>query len=283
MKTVRVKMSPQEEEDYEVSVPVETENEEEERGDRRSFIIELASHIFFSIASILYVWLAAIELDYGKNIKHVPSYVLEVDDWDSWEPYYFGDDYVFLTPNSDYWVSKYQILYFLAALGFVFVGILDLFIYPKFLGVCMILAGSFGVISAIFVESDEDLSNIFNMVSVHLFCLEAVAIFYKRSFFGGLKVLLRIGDFFFIAGTLVDVILSWLYWADRFNVTLARVEIFAAVCWLVTAVIYVGTTIYIHMHDGHDSTVANEGGKRGYGKWSNTTQYSDETASGEEP
>ena len=281
-------MSPQEEqENFKVSTPAETEiereNIEEKTPDsRRDFILTLVSNIFFLISSILYVSVAVVDLQWEENIKGIPAYVLEADDDSTWEPYYFGDDYVFKTPNSDIWVSRYQILYFSAAFGFILVGIVDSFHYPWFLGAFMILAGCFGVVSAMLVEEDEDLSLIFNMVSVHLFCIEAFFLYCKHSFFGALKIVMGIADLFFIIGTLVDVVLSYLYWAERSNIRVARVAIFSACCWLVTGIIYTGTTIYIRMNGGYDSMVANEGGKEGDGQNKNASQITDETEEAEE-
>jgi predicted outer membrane lipoprotein len=43
-------------------------------------------------------------------------------------------------------------------------------------GIFFILAGAFGLVSAFLLEEDEHLSKVFNLVSVHLFLLDAVGL-----------------------------------------------------------------------------------------------------------
>jgi len=125
------------------------------------------------------------------------------------------DDYVFQVggSTSDVWVSEYQILYFFAALSFVFVGILDLVRDRHIFHILMILAGVFGVISAVYVEENFYLSDVFNCVSVHLYLLESFLLYgeHKRSAISTeapkwMKYSNISGDLAFVIGALIDVI-----------------------------------------------------------------------------
>ena len=71
----------------------------------------LPSNVFFFISSILYLWLAIEDMYYEHEVQDLPDDVLGADDLITWQKYGIDDDYVF----DDIWVSKYQIIYFLAA------------------------------------------------------------------------------------------------------------------------------------------------------------------------
>ncbi|KAL7537925.1 hypothetical protein ACHAXR_008164 [Thalassiosira sp. AJA248-18] len=161
----------------------------------------------------------------------------------------YDDDYVFQVDSlDDVWVSRYQILYFFASLSFVFVGAIDLFQERHAFHLLMILAGVFGVVSAVYVEEDIRLSNIYNCVSVHFFLLEALTLFgeHKRrqaDVEAGkwLKVTLMFGDLAFILGSLFDVIIfddtsDW-------DIDLNIVYVFASVMWLVCSLVYLANDL----------------------------------------
>ena len=127
----------------------------------------------------------------------------------------YDDDYVFLVGSSQTWVSRYMILYFCAAMCFVYVGVLDLIGEKNLFHVLMILAGAFGVVAAMLVEKDVYLSNVFSSVSVHFFLLEALTLFgsHKRQRIDVGKTLwlrysLSFADVLFGVGALLDVIVS---------------------------------------------------------------------------
>ncbi|KAL7528550.1 hypothetical protein ACHAWF_002604 [Thalassiosira exigua] len=170
----------------------------------------------------------------------------------------YDDDFVFLVGNTaDVWVSRYQIVYFFAALNFVFVGLIDLYVERCLFHVCMILAGTFGLISAVFVEESMRASNVLNLISVHLFLLEGFALFgqHKRAPVSagsgtGLKRVVLLGDAQFILGAFFDVILSYFYVFDdthEWDTSLMITTVFAAVLWLNCALIYLGSLLYDRM------------------------------------
>ena len=149
----------------------------------------------------------------------------------------YDDDYLFQIGNSDTQVSRYMVLYFSAALCFVYVGLLDLIREKKAFHFLMIFAGINGVISAMLVEKDIFISNIFNALSVHFFLLEAATLFsvHKSHRVGDLpedlpvkKILekgMEVGDILFLIGSIVDVFVSMrilllllsgcMYWNNR--------------------------------------------------------------------
>ena len=50
----------------------------------RSFVLSIASAVVFVIASVLYVYLEFVDLEYYRKIEGFPDYVLEADDDEVW-------------------------------------------------------------------------------------------------------------------------------------------------------------------------------------------------------
>lgn len=100
-----------------------------------------SSNTWFLIGSIFYIWLAAIDLQWEKQVVdlEIPDWVLVADDDYTWSDYEVTDDYVFQAGDS--WVSQAQIVYAIAAFSFVITGCIDLFAVPGILGIFFILAG----------------------------------------------------------------------------------------------------------------------------------------------
>jgi hypothetical protein len=215
--------------------------------EKESYGFNLSSGIFFVVASVLYVWLSVVGFDYEYEIQDIPDDVLEADDLLSWAPYIkdgsYEDDSVFHA--GDTWVSRYQILYFAAAICFVITGVLECFIQPGFLGACFTLAGLFGVASAMYVESDDYIASVLNSVSVHLFMLEAFSLLYHHDYTGWIKYYIRVGDIFWVGGTVMDVVLSYYAIWGSYGLRHSKVEIVAAVLWLACSVILLSSTIYL--------------------------------------
>ena len=132
-------------------------------------------------------------------------------------------------------------------------GLLD-FVYRKpYFAIVMTLAGLFGLASAILVEYDEYLSAVMGSVSVHLFVVDAIeAIFWREKVgAGSVDRWLKCADLSFLVATLLDVILSYFLLAHDYclyGTDLVVVAILAAVLWLLTAIIYVGTTIHVRRY-----------------------------------
>jgi hypothetical protein len=200
------------------------------------------------------------------------------DDVNEYESAADDDYYVFATKNGT-WVSKYQIIYFVAALCFVMSGAVD-FIHGstlglKLLSVIFILAGGFGLFSAMLVEEYEYLSNVFNSVSVHLVMVEAVGLFLRhchdteqqiaangaaaatsssskqqRLLQSRVQCFVRFGDVSWIAGTFTDVILSYCYLRGTGNdsIPLSIASVVSATLWLLCSLIYLAATCIAERH-----------------------------------
>lgn len=187
------------------------------------------------------------------------------------------DDYVWEVGPADIQVSEYQILYFFAALCFLGLGLLDVAREKEPFHLLMVLAGIFGVVSAIFIEENIHLSNILDCFSVHLFLLEGVAVLVqstKRDMSceaGWYTRLIIFADSEFITGAFLDVVvrllslnsrhfipviilsspcrrkLSYFYLFDDtadWDTGLAIAWVFSTVLWLHCSLIYLGVFMY---------------------------------------
>ena len=239
-------------------VVVETEGPPRDNSSRRYFLASLASALFFLAGSVLYLVLAVAGVKYEKKASPLPDELLEADDdytfYESAYDYGWTDDFVMQgVTKRDVWVTYYQVIYFAAALAFVFTGMIDIFYKGFLFGATMLLAGVFGLVSAMYIEVDEDLSDIFNLVSVHLFALEAVQLLLYRQSYPGLNFWLRLGDISFFVASTMDVALSYAYVANTGSlVELAKLQIFMALLWFPAALVYVYAVIYIHRQHGFE-------------------------------
>ena len=176
----------------------------------------------------------------------------------------YDDDYLFPVngdQESDLWVSRYQILYFAAAFMFVITGLLDIFREKCFFHILMLLAGAFGLASAIFVEGDVRISNILNLVSVHFFAAESFYLFgsHKSAEVAAgdhlrcLMTAMVFGDLQFALGAVLDAALSYIWLFDAaagWNTILTSVNVFAQVLWLNCSLIYMYAFVYNYRRRG---------------------------------
>lgn len=128
---------------------------------------------------------------YYNETNAIPAYVLESDSnettWSAWyNSTFMEDDYIFEVDTrgpAAALVSQYMALYFSAAICFLLMGLVEMYIHRSqrsmvLLYSVIVVAASFGVASAMLTERDSHLSNIFNCVSVQLFALDAVVLVY---------------------------------------------------------------------------------------------------------
>jgi hypothetical protein len=121
----------------------------------------------------------------------------------------------------------------------------------------VILAGLFGILSAVYLEENLNLSNILDCISVHLFLLEGV-LSVKRGLTdhdSWYKILIIFADSEFICGAVIDVVLSYFYLFDDtadWDVALAIVWVHSSVLWLHCSLIYVGIFVYDTLDDRKD-------------------------------
>jgi hypothetical protein len=191
------------------------------------------------------------DFQWEKIYLDVPEEAWENEETIVWSDYGVQDDYVFQTPRSEVWVSKYIILYFSASVAFVLLGVIEWILHDfHFVGVFFILAGFFGVLASLYVEKDGDLSSIFDFVSCGLFFLEAIRLAFQpphRRF----QRWLKIADGSFILGATLDVITSLIGTLSEYSVALAGVAIFSSSLWLLCAMIYTYVMVRLVQKGGY--------------------------------
>eukprot|EP00978_Attheya_sp_CCMP212_P004390 scaffold9594_cov54-Attheya_sp.AAC.1 len=179
----------------------------------------------------------------------IPPWVMEADDVYTW--YYYApqveDDFVFNVGTT--WVSRYQMVFFVAAFSFVITGALSMARVGGCLDSIMLVAGIFGLASAMTMHHDEQITLILSMISVHLFCLEAITVIFRGTFSGSLKFWFWLSDGCFLLATILEVALSYAYAFNKFNIPLARLSMFSSTLWIVSSVIFVGAAIHMRRQD----------------------------------
>lgn len=210
----------------------------------QTFRLTLLSYGLFFASSVLYVYLSFIQWEYEKEVEYIPSDVLAADDGDAWVEWGYQDDFVFQTPISKTWISEYTMVYFSAALGFVLAGCVDFYQWRDLFGILMILAASFGLASACYGDSNASLSTQLNVVSVHLWLLDALTVIVcqRMHLLGCKKIWFRMASVIFVIGTLLDAVLSWFYLLrnpNRVGIPVAISGMIAASFWMVAATIYI--------------------------------------------
>jgi hypothetical protein len=180
-----------------------------------SWYIELASILFFIKGSALYLTCAIYDYKWALQQMSLPPELRGVDDDTVWRKYQgtaSADDDILVQIAAN-GITRYQTLYFFAALSFVMTGILDMMEEKAAFYAFMILAGLFGVASAIYVKSDEHLSDVLDCISVHLFLLEGIVLF-LNSYMRGVEErrwyrrIILFSDAQFILGSFLDVMVS---------------------------------------------------------------------------
>lgn len=260
----------------------------------------------FVFSSVLYLGMACMIMDYYWFYKDVPMKVSFADDDASWWNYFVNctddgffpeevatadDDYSWMgwyndtaffeddivwepkiananAPGYEPYVTKYMLLYFSAASGFLVTGIIEVvlarqarFLY-RMLYYLMMLAAAFGLVSAILTNKDPLWSNIANCISCNLWALEAIAIVYQRvtgtseaDEYGEYATVLGfyvtswfyVADFSFMIGTVGDAVTSYLYIFEIDNWIMGILAVVFATCWLVCAILYLIVAVHDHM------------------------------------
>eukprot|EP00978_Attheya_sp_CCMP212_P004598 scaffold10034_cov53-Attheya_sp.AAC.1 len=229
--------------------PPENKLEEKERMNTRLWRLTISSNVFFLIGSVFYLWISVLDLRWELENEGIPPWVMEADDVYTW--YYYApqveDDFVFNVGTT--WVSKYQMLFFVAAFSFVITGALAMARVGGCLDSIMLVAGIFGLASAMTLHHDERITLILSSISVHLFCLEAITVIFRGTFSGSLKYWFWLSDGCFLLATTLEVALSYAYAFNKFNIPLARLSMFSSTLWLVSSLIFIGTAIHMRRHN----------------------------------
>lgn len=222
-----------------------------------SYKLLITSNSFFVFASLCYV--VASILDYQENLKPVDEQGV---------------------------VKLAYLLKIVGAISFIVVGGVDFYNTAKKLHILLILAGFFGTISAATSETNLQASLVCNLLSVHFYLLESLQWIYGHVFQTKLDkddsrtkslLLAEIGDFCFMLGAFMDVILSYYYFTktdeppegpgilvSTQSVTTSQVEISSSVFWLIASMVAI--------------TVSCKTGKQGFEGVSQSTKLSSNIA-----
>lgn len=139
----------------------------------------------------------------------------------------------------------YKVLYILAAMCFLMVGVLDAVHQQLGFHLVMILAGVTGIMAGGFTKSNETGFHVCHSLSTHLFLLQAVLLIYSRlllTYDHGVRRILNFADGMFALGALMNVVVSYMRYNET-SVAMARAAVAAFVFWLVAAIIYVAITL----------------------------------------
>jgi len=264
---------------------------------------QIISASIFVISSVLYLAMACMVMDTYWGYKDVPRAVYNADDDATWWNYFVNctddgfipenvtnadDDYTWMNwyntsafpeddniwlprianedaPFPEPYVSKYMILYFWAAFGFMITGVIEIVLSRKApcavrsLYWMMFIAASFGLASAILTNKSPLWSNICNCISVNLWALEAFFIIVQKltgssdaDDYSEENKICRysivkwfwIADISFLIGTFGDAVTSWWYIFEYDNHVLGISAIIFAFFWLVCALVYIAIAIY---------------------------------------
>jgi hypothetical protein len=120
------------------------------------------------------------------------------------------DDDTLIYTKSGWWIGLYTAIYFSASFCFVLSGFLDFFREKHFFHIFMALGGVTGCISAIYMYNNDLLSSIFDAISVHLFLLEAIKLFFEEESLAEdaaewVKRSLMLADLEFLLGAIIDI------------------------------------------------------------------------------
>lgn len=115
--------------------------------------------------------------------------------------------------------------------------------------ILMTIAGCFAVTAAMMVEENLNVANILHCFAWHFFVFQGVTMFFFRTTLRELlprpsKNALWLADFFFTLGALLKVVLSYVYFKEKYRTDLgvARADAFAAMMFFLSASVYVVTT-----------------------------------------
>lgn len=165
--------------------------------------------------------LSVLDYKWAQELLSLPTWVMTADDDATLYTYIaenddhiYADDYVPNLQMNGAPVSQYQLIYLAGSLCFTVSGSLDVIseqsLWPSF----RLLAGAFGVASAVYISgNDFELSNVFNLVSVHCYVVDSLTMFrHNRCCAVTMEAgkwtnkYLLLGDFAYFSGSVIDVV-----------------------------------------------------------------------------
>ncbi|KAL3784731.1 hypothetical protein ACHAW5_001598 [Stephanodiscus triporus] len=218
--------------------------------------MDFTSIFLFLVGSTFYMVLSVEDYKYAKELLSLPTYVMTADDDATFYSYIaenddhnYEDDYVPGMQMNGAPVSTYQIFFLVGSLCFAIAGMLDIINERDLWHSFRLLAGVFGVASAVYISGiDFHLSNIFNLVSVHFYLLDSLTMLrHDRCCAVTMesgkwtKRYLLFGDLAYFSGSVIDVVCAYLWVFDNtsdWDVTLTIFENFGSALWIICALIY---------------------------------------------
>jgi hypothetical protein len=201
----------------------------------REYTLSFASVLLFFLGSAFYVWLAVVGYLWVKNLQPIPIDVLSsIDDYVTWYTtmtdydVIYDDDNLIQIGTTEYQITKYQFIYFIASECFALAGLLDIIDERKLYNLFRLFGGLFGMVAAIVLSVNEFASIIANAISVHLYLFDAIGILWRHYMLDGttismlknsisITIVIIIGVMSYLLGTLSDVVVSILYNNDALS------------------------------------------------------------------
>lgn len=217
-----------------------------------SIYIAFLSHICFILASIFYLILALVALNWYLYTKRlgIPEDVVNEDTDEVWTNWTSENGVDYILDKWEAYNLKYEMLYILGALLFVFVGLFDLLRYFDCLNMVLVLAGVAGMISAL--SKTYQATTIWDFVSVHMFLIEAINLLLRKHDYEGVACF-RIGDVCFLIGAALDCIGSYVGIAGQQGLWVIQMDVFSCCLWLLSALTDITAEIYyLRKHVSND-------------------------------
>jgi hypothetical protein len=208
--------------------------------------VRWVSDVLFVFSTTVYVWSAF----YLYSDQHQPAPLLQVQTDSDLQVWFVANSN---SPQSSV-VTHDMIYQFAACFGYALVGVLNLRDNVVVYGLWTV-AAVVGMAAAAFLEKDDGLSRILYAVAAHLFCLSALSMSFilcKSSSSSSSRrcgcpprntVLLYVANALLVAGTLVDVVLSYFgFWMDSVSNFLTEYDMLivamaGAGCWWTSSVL----------------------------------------------
>jgi len=187
--------------------------------------LNFASVLLFFLGSAFYVWLAVFEYRWVKNLEPIPVDVLtSFDDDATWYTTMtdydvtYDDDKLLQIGTTEYQITKYQVIYFIASFCFALAGLFDIIDERRWYNLFRLFGGLFGMVSAIVLSVNELASSVTNAISVHLYLFDAICILWRYCMSSGatnmltsisITIVVIIGLVSYLLGTLSDVVVSY--------------------------------------------------------------------------
>jgi len=217
-----------------------------ERDPHRS--METYSSAMMMLGSLFYLLFALQDARWEVDANDLPQFVVEADDDYTWNAF-VGDDYMY--DQDGFYVSRYMLMYSIGATCFTAVGVFHFLDFRGFMvAIPMVLGGVLGLTSAILLETQIPLSNKLHLLSMHSYFFYGLVSISSRSTLTKYKYTYLLTDFFFTAGALINLILSYRFvvsHAPSFDVLMVVLEVYASALWAASGMLLIVMKIFLQI------------------------------------